>query len=104
MTLASDNVFDAAAILLESAASSFKKMLAIKLFGEVSVSATDQQRELTALAREYREMARADAAMQLSQLQMRVDLYGRDKTDYDKTTAVTVGDFEDYSEDEFANL
>ncbi|MFA5054249.1 MAG: hypothetical protein WC565_09335 [Parcubacteria group bacterium] len=104
LTLASDNVFDAAAILLDSARASFKKLISVRLFGEVSVSIADQSRALADLADHYREIARCDAGMQMTQLQLRIDKYGRDNTDYTKTSAAVVGDFEDYSQDEFTNL
>ena len=104
LDMASSNVFDAAALLLESAAASFKKLLSIRLFGELSLSVTEQQRELAALAREYREIARCDAAAQMAQMQSRIDRYGRDHTDYSVTTAKTSDDFEDYSEDEIQVL
>jgi len=104
LTLASDNVFDAAAILLESARASFKKLISVRLFGEVSISSIDQSNALGALAEQYRIIARSDAAAQMTQLQLRVDKYGRDYTDYDKTSATVVGEFEDYSQDEYERL
>jgi len=104
LTLASENVFDAAAILLESARASFKKLLSIRLFGEVSISSIDQSNALGALAEQYRIIARSDAAARVVQLQLRVDKYGRDYTDHELTTAKTEADFEDYSGDEFTNL
>jgi len=104
LDMASDNIFDASALLLESAAASFKTMLSVRLFGELSLSVTEQQRELTSLAREYREIARADSAAQMIQWQLRVDKHGVDHTDYSLTTAKTSDDFEDYSQDEFDKL
>ena len=104
LTLASDNVFDAAAILLDTARASFKKLLSIRLFGELSLTVTEQQRELAALANHYREIARCDAAAQLAQLQERISLTGRDNTDHKLTTTVDNSDFSDYSEDQFRRL
>ena len=104
LTLASDNVFDAAAILLESARASFKKLLSVRLFGEVSISSIDQSSALGALAKEYREIARADAGMQMTQLQLKIDKYGRDYTDHTLDAAYVEADFEDYSGDEYTNL
>jgi hypothetical protein len=104
LTLASDNVFDAAAILLDSARASFKKLISVRLFGEVSVSIADQSRALSELADHYREIARCDAGMQMTQLQLRIDKYGRDYTDHTLTSSKTESDFEDYSGDEYTNL
>jgi len=104
LSKASDNVWDAAAALLNSARASFKKLISVRLFGEVSISAIDQSRALGELADHYREIARADAGAQMVQLQLRIDKYGRDNTDYDKTSATVVGEFEDYSQDEYERL
>ncbi|MFA5053922.1 MAG: hypothetical protein WC565_07675 [Parcubacteria group bacterium] len=104
LTLASENVFDAAAILLESARASFKKLISVRLFGEVSINSIDQSNALGALAASYREIARCDAGMQMTQLQLKIDKYGRDYTDHELTTAKTEADFEDYSGDEYTNL
>lgn len=99
LSLARSNIFDAAAILLDTARASFKKLMAVRLFGEVAVTPSDQSKELAALANHYREIARCDSEAQMTQLQMKVDEYGRDNTDYDVTSAYTESDFEDYSED-----
>ena len=104
LDMASSNVFDASALLLESAAASFKKLLSIRLFGELSLTVTEQQRELASLADHYREIARCDAAAQLAQLQERISLTGRDSTDHKLTTTVDNSDFSDYSEDQFRRL
>jgi len=104
LSLSSENVWDAAAALLNSARASFKKLISVRLFGEVSISAIDQSRALGELADHYREIARTDAGAQMVQLQLRIDKYGRDNTDYDKTSATVVGEFEDYSQDEYERL
>ena len=101
LSLASDNVFDAAAILLDSARASFKKLISVRLFGEVSISATEQSRALQDLAEHYREIARCGAQMQMTQLQLKIDKYGRDSTDYDDGNETSSADFKDYSEDDF---
>jgi hypothetical protein len=101
LSLATDNVFDAAAILLDSARASFKKMISVRLFGEVSVSATEQSNALQDLANHYREIARCDAQMQMTQLQLKIDKYGRDSTDYDDGNETSSANFEDYSEVDF---
>lgn len=96
------NVFKAAAIALRSAAADFKKVLGLtRLFGEVTLNYTQAVSRLIDLAREYEETAQQDAEMQMTQLQQKIDLYGRDYTDYDETTAVTRDDFEDYYQDKW---
>ncbi|MCK9357183.1 MAG: hypothetical protein M0R22_08595 [Dehalococcoidia bacterium] len=101
LSLTSSNVFDAAAVLLDTARASFKKMISVRLFGEVSVSATEQSNALQDLANHYREIARCDAQMQMSQLAIKIDRYGRDHTDYDDGNETSSANFEDYSEDDF---
>ncbi|MHA1364451.1 MAG: hypothetical protein ACTSP1_18325 [Candidatus Freyarchaeota archaeon] len=96
------NVFKAAAIALRAAAADFKKVLGLtRLFGEITLNYAQAVSRLNELAREYEEVAMQNAEMQMTQLQQKIDLYGRDYTDYDETTAVTRDDFEDYYQDKW---
>jgi hypothetical protein len=104
LSLSSENVWDAAAALLNSARASFKKLISVRLFGEVSICVADQSKALADLSNNYREIARCDAGMQMSQLQLKIDKYGRDYTDHTLDVAHTEAGFEDYGGDEFTNL
>jgi hypothetical protein len=96
LTLALDNVYDAAATLCDTARASFKKMLSIRLFGEVSLDVGTTANHLASLAQSYRETARLAPELQMVQLQQKVDLYGNDTSDYETGS--------DYSEDQFNAL
>lgn len=104
LSLAHENVFMAAKIGCLDAANDLKKLMAVKLFGEVYVDPTTAKRDLIALAKEYGEMALCDAEAQTIQLQQKVDKYGRDRTDYTLTAAKTESDFADYSQDEWDSV
>ena len=104
LTLSRSNVFDAAALGCDAIRASFKKMANLQLFGEVSINLTELRRDLQALAKEYREIARMDAEMRAVQLQQKIDLYGLDWTDCNNATAVTSDSFTDYSQDDWDSL
>jgi len=98
LTLGDQNVFQSAAVGWRNVAASFKKLITTRFFGEVYVDPTSARKAAMEMAKEYEELAQADASMQMTQLQQKIDLYGRDRTDYTLTTAYTESDFEDYTE------
>lgn len=104
LTMAGDSVFDAAAIALRSAASDFKKVMRLNLFGDVSVDPSQTISRLLDLAKSYEATARMDVEAQVAQLQQKIDLYGRDRTDFTVDTAVDRSEFKDYELDRWKGL
>ena len=104
LSLASDNIPKALEYGWRQVAASFKKLLTCRFFGEVYTDPSSARKAALEMARDYAQMAMADAGMQITQLQQRIDIYGRDKTDYNNASAKTLSDFEDYEVDQWNNL
>lgn len=104
LSMASSNVFKATALGWRNVAASFKKLVTSRFFGEVYIDPSSARKAALAMAQEYEELAMQDTELQVTQLQQKIDYYGRIRTEYDLTTAVTQSEFTDFAEDRWDAL
>ena len=104
LSMGSSNVAKSVAYGWRNVAASFKKLVTSRFFGEVYVDPSSARKAALAMASDYETLAVEDVEMQVTQLQQKIDFYGRIRTDYTETTAVTQSEFTDYAEDRWDAL
>ena len=104
LSMGSSNIPKAVAYGWRNVAASFKKLVTSRFFGEVYIDPSSARKAALAMASDYEDLSMQDTELQVVQLQQRIDFYGRNRTDLDNTTAVTIGSFEDYEEDRWSAL
>jgi len=103
LSLSDDNPLMAAALALRSAAADHKKVAGlVRLFREADIDMREAISRLIELADSYERRAMAQAGATVTQLQQKIDEYGRDLTDFDVATAET--DLEDYEQEWWDSL
>jgi len=90
-------------LALRSAAADHKKVAGlVRLFREADLDMREAISRLIELADSYERRAMAQAGATVTQLQQKIDEYGRDLTDFDVATAET--DLEDYEQEWWDSL
>ena len=104
LTLGDDSVLKATEYGWRNIAASFKKLITCRFFGEVYADPSSARKAAIEMANSYAELAMQGTELQVVQLQQKIDYYGRIRTEYDLTTAVTQSEFTDFAEDRWDAL